>query len=64
MLEEGKISEQPQQTFEDIEVRTMESRNIETPCIDLMQKERTPKKGDKGKGIAKKIRVQANWTHF
>ena len=49
--EEGQISEQPQETFQEIEVRTIDSTDTKTPSTNLMQKERTLKRGDKGKGI-------------
>ena len=54
MLEEGQISEQPQKTSEDTEIRTMDSMETKIPSVDLVQKERTPKRGDKTKGIVEK----------
>ena len=41
VLEEGKIDEEPQQTSQDIELRTMESKNTEMHHMDLSQKEKT-----------------------
>ena len=32
----------------------MDSTDIETPSVDLIQKERTPERGDKGNSIAEK----------
>lgn len=50
---EGKISEKPQQASQDTEVRTVDSTDIETLGADLSQKEKTPRRSDQGKGIAK-----------
>ena len=54
MSEEGKISEQPPKISQEIEVGIVDSIDTKTPYVDLVQKERTPKRGDKGKSIAEK----------
>ena len=51
VLEEKKISEKPQKTSQDTEVRNVDSIDTETLGADLVQKERTPERGDKGKSI-------------
>ena len=52
--EEGKIYEEPQQTSQDTEVRTVESTDTWMSDVDLSLKEKTPKRSNKGKSIAKK----------
>ena len=52
MSEEGQIYEEPQQTSQDTEVRTVDSTNTKMPDVDLSQKEKTLERSDKGKGLA------------
>ena len=47
---EGKIPKEPQQTPHNIEVRILAQSNTETPTSNLSQREKTPKRTNKGKG--------------
>ena len=48
---EGQLVEYPQQASQDTEVQTIGSIEIETTEGDPSQRERTPKRSDKGKEV-------------
>lgn len=54
VLEGGKICKQPQQSSQDTEVRIVYSTDTNILGVDLLEKEKTLERSDKGKGIVEK----------